>query len=57
MQLNAYLTFNGQCEAAFQFYAQCPRGKIVTMMPCEGTPAETHVPPESRNKILRAQRV
>jgi PhnB protein len=29
MQLNPYLSFNGQCEAAFKFYEQCLGGKIV----------------------------
>ena len=29
MKLNSYLTFNGQCEAAFKFYEQCLGGKIV----------------------------
>ncbi len=29
MQLNPYLNFNGQCEAAFKFYEQCLGGKII----------------------------
>ena len=32
MRLNAYLNFNGQCEAAFQFYEQLLGGKIMAMM-------------------------
>jgi PhnB protein len=55
MQLNPYLTFNGQCEAAFRFYERCLGGKIVAMMPHEGTPAAEHVPAEWRNKILHAR--
>ena len=55
MQLNAYLTFNGQCEAAFKFYERCLVGKIVAMMPHEGTPVAEHVPAEWRNKILHAR--
>jgi PhnB protein len=55
MQLNPYLTFNGQCEAAFKFYERCLGGKIVAMMPHEGTPAAEHVPAEWRNKILHAR--
>ena len=54
MQLNPYLLFNGQCEAAFKFYAQCLGGKIEAMMPHAGTPAEKHSPPEWRDKILHA---
>ena len=28
MELNPYLSFNGQCEAAFKFYEQCLGRKI-----------------------------
>jgi PhnB protein len=55
MQMNPYLTFNGQCEAAFKFYEKCLHGKIVMMMMHEGTPAAEHVPAEWRNKILHAR--
>jgi PhnB protein len=55
MQLNPYLTFNGQCEAAFKFYEKCLGGKIVAMLTHEGTPAEQDVPPEWRKKILHAR--
>src|SRR5271165_261312 len=54
MQLNPYLNFNGQCEAAFKFYEQCLGGKIVTMVTYAGTPVADQVPPEWRNKILHA---
>ena len=55
MKLNTYLTFNGQCEAAFKFYEQCLGGKIVAMVTHVGTPAEEQVPAEWRNKILHAR--
>jgi PhnB protein len=55
MQLNPYLTFNGQCEAAFKFYEQCLGAKIEAMMPHEGTPVADQVPAEWRNKILHAR--
>jgi PhnB protein len=55
MQLNPYLLFNGQCEAAFKFYEKCLGGKIVTMQPHAGTPAEGQVPAEWRSKILHAR--
>jgi PhnB protein len=57
MQLNPYLLFNGQCEAAFKFYEKSLGGKIVAMMPHEGTPAAPHVPPEWLKKILHARLV
>ena len=55
MQLNPYLTFNGQCEAAFKFYEKCLGGKIEAMIAHTGTPAEQHVPPEWREKIMHAR--
>jgi PhnB protein len=55
MQLNPYLTFSGQCEAAFKFYAEVLGGKIVAMITHAGTPAESHVPPEWRAKIIHAR--
>jgi PhnB protein len=55
MQLNPYLTFNGQCEAAFKFYEKCLGGKIEAMLTNEGTPAEQGVSTEWRKKILHAR--
>jgi PhnB protein len=55
MQLNSYLYFDGQCEAAFKFYAQVLGGKIEAMMAHEGTPAADHVPAEWRSKIMHAR--
>ena len=52
MQLNAYLVFNGQCEAAFKFYEKVLGGKILGMFTHAGTPAAEHVPPEWLNKIM-----
>ena len=54
MQLNPYLMFDGQCEAAFKFYAKALGGKIVAMMPHEGSPMEEHVPAAWRKKIMHA---
>jgi PhnB protein len=54
MKLNSYLLFNGQCEAAFKFYEHLLGGKIVTMLPHAGTPAEQHVSAEWRDKIMHA---
>ena len=54
MQLNPYLTFDGRCEAAFKFYEEVLGGKITAMYPHAGSPAEQHVPPEWRDKIMHA---
>jgi|ERR1051326_1384726 PhnB protein len=55
MQVNPYLLFNGQCEAAFKFYASVLGGKIESMTTHGGSPAEQQVPKEWREKILHAQ--
>jgi len=57
MQVNPYLFFNGQCEAAFKFYEKLLGGKILAMMPHEGTPAANSVPAEWRSKIIHARMV
>jgi len=55
--MNPYLFFNGNCEQAFKFYEKILGGKIVAMMSHEGTPAEAHVSPEWRKKIMHARLV
>jgi PhnB protein len=57
MQLNPYLFFNGNCEAAFKFYEQCLDGRIEAMRTHAGTAAEEQVPAEWRDKILHARLV
>lgn len=49
MKVNPYLTFNGQCEAAFKFYEEVLHGKVVFSMTwgempgaAEQFPAESH---------------
>ncbi len=54
MRVNPYLTFNGQCEAAFQFYERCFSGKIGMMMTYRNSPMATQVPPDWRSKIVHA---
>jgi len=54
MWLNPYLTFNGQCEAAFKFYERCLRGKIVMMMTYADSPMAEEMPVEWRNKVIHA---
>jgi PhnB protein len=51
MQLTPYLIFDGTCREAFAFYHQLLGGTIETM-PFAGTPAEAHVPPDWRDKIM-----
>jgi PhnB protein len=55
MELNPYLTFNGQCEAAFKFYEKVLGGKIEAMMTFGSSPMAEQTPPEWRNKIMHAR--
>jgi PhnB protein len=55
MQVNPYLLFPGQCEAAFKFYANILGGKIEALLTYEGTPAAGHAPPDLLKKILHAR--
>jgi PhnB protein len=57
MQVNPYLFFAGNCEAAFKYYEKILGGKIDAMMAHTGTPASAHVPPEWQDKILHARLV
>jgi PhnB protein len=52
MELNPYLNFNGQCEAAFKFYEKCLGGKIQMMMRLGESPMANQVPAERRNQIM-----
>jgi PhnB protein len=55
VKINAYLSFDGNCKEAFQFYAQCLGGKVVAMFSYGGTPAAEHVPAELGDKIMHAR--
>jgi PhnB protein len=55
VQLNAYLNFNGDCEAAFKFYERCLGGKIVAMRRHGDSPIADHVPAGWRDRIMHAR--
>lgn len=52
MQVNPYLTFNGQCEAAFKFYEQVLNGKIIFSMTHGQSPMAASVGPDWQGKIM-----
>jgi PhnB protein len=54
LEIKSASDFDGQCEAAFQFYARCLGGEIVTMLRGGDSPMATEAPPESRDRILHA---
>ena len=55
MQMNPYLTFNGQCRAAFAFYEKVLGAKIIAMMTYGDTPAAKDSPPAMRDKVVHAR--
>lgn len=55
MQVNPYLFFDGQCQAAFEFYAQILGGELDAMMTFKGSPAESEVPADWGEKIMHTQ--
>jgi PhnB protein len=55
MQLNAYLSFNGNCEEAFKFYEKALGAKIEGMMTHAGSPMASQTPANWQNKIMHAR--
>ena len=54
MKMNPYLTFGGDCEAAFKFYEKTLGGTIEAMFTHEDTPMAEEVPADWRKKIMHA---
>jgi len=52
MQVTTYLSFNGQCEAAFTLYERVLGGRLGPMFRYAGSPMADTVPPEWQNKIM-----
>lgn len=53
MKIHAYLMFDGQCEAAFNYYAECLGGTL-EMMRYADSPEEMEVPAEYQQRIMHA---
>jgi PhnB protein len=54
MQVNPYLMYNGNCEAALNYYAKVLGAKIEMMMTHEAAPESMPVSPEWKKKIMHA---
>ena len=52
MQINPYITFNGQCQAAFKFYEQVLGGKIMSQMTWGEMPGADQFPKEMHQLIM-----
>ena len=54
MQMNPYLSFKGDCEAAFNFYQQCLGAQPGPIFRYAGSPLANQVPADWSNKIMHA---
>lgn len=52
MQVNPYLSFKGECEAAFKLYEQCLGAQIGTIFRYGGSPMADQVPPDWQDKVM-----
>jgi PhnB protein len=54
-QLNAYITFNGNCAEAMQFYEAALGGKLEAMMKNSQSPMAGQLPPGSADLVMHAR--
>ena len=54
MELNFYFNFDGDCEAAFNYYAKHVGGKITALMKFGDSPMAEQIPVDTRDKIMHA---
>ncbi len=52
MQVTTYLSFNGQCEAAFKLYEQCLGGQLGAIFRYGGSPMADQVPTDWQDKVM-----
>lgn len=54
MKLHPYLSFNGQCKTAFEFYEKCLGGQICGVMTYGESPMAAEAPPDWQDKVAHA---
>ena len=52
MQMAPYLSFKGDCEEAFTFYARCLGGRVGELFRYSGSPMEGEIPAGWSDKIM-----
>ena len=52
MEMTAYLSFKGDCEAAFKFYEQCLGAQPGAIFRYGGSPIAHHVPADWSDKVM-----
>jgi PhnB protein len=55
MQLIAYLNFNGNCRAAFDFYREVFKGEITMRMTYGDSPMREQIPADGHDQIMHSQ--
>ncbi len=55
MKINPYVHFNGNCEEAFKYYGKVLGAKTSALMKVGGSPAEEHMPPDWKDKVLHGE--
>jgi PhnB protein len=55
MQVNPYLFYNGNCEAALKYYQKVLGAQIEAILTYDGGPAEMPVPPEYKKKVMHSK--
>ena len=55
MQVNPYLFYDSNCEAAFKFYEKVLGGKIEMLLRNDEAPESMPVPPERKKQIMHAR--
>ena len=54
MQMSIYLSFKGECEAAFSFYARALGGEVGEIFRYAGSSLTDQVPPDWQGKVMHA---
>jgi PhnB protein len=57
MQMTVYLSFRGECEAAFKFYEEYLDGKLGEIFRYAGSPMADQVPADWQNKVMHGSLV
>jgi PhnB protein len=52
MEMTPYLSFNGECEAAFKFYERCLGGQLGAIFHYAGSPMADQVPSDWQDKVM-----
>jgi PhnB protein len=53
-QINAYLSFDGNCAEAMRFYERVLKGNLKALLKNSETPAAEHVPEGNADRIMHA---